>query len=73
MPDFRYSLCNSAAWVRLNDSTLRRAEALLTAVSERTDLRVCNPIYPDDVLRLAILRGLDVLEREMADPDGLEG
>ena len=69
---FRYELLDDAHWVRLNKSALERADALLPAMQERHDLRVCGDLYPDDVLRLAILRGLDVLEREMAEPDGDE-
>ena len=54
--------------VRLPDELLDRAEALRAAVrATLPELRAVGAVSRATVIRLALLRGLDALERECAD------
>lgn len=53
--------------IRLPASTLERAENLLEAISSDPLLDPMGTAKRADVLRLALAKGLDVLERELLD------
>ena len=54
--------------LRLSDDTLERADALLPRLTSSTAKRVDGVLTRAEVLRLAILRGLDALEAETTGP-----
>ncbi|GMV98825.1 MAG: hypothetical protein AMXMBFR83_31730 [Phycisphaerae bacterium] len=59
--------------VRLSDDALARAVALVPKVAVRSELAAAGRVTRSDVLRLAVLRGLDALEAEYAGHPALPG
>lgn len=53
--------------LRLPEAMVTRADALVPRVSAASELATAMTITRSDVLRLAILRGLEALEGELAE------
>lgn len=59
--------------VRLSDDALARAVALVPKVAVRSELAAAGRVTRSDVLRLAVLRGLEAIEAEYAGQPALPG
>lgn len=59
--------------VRLPDAALERAVALVPKVAVSSELAAAGCVTRSDVLRLAVLRGLEQLEAEYGGQPGLPG
>lgn len=52
--------------IRIPDAFLDRAEALIPKLNKLPDFAAIGPVTRHKVLRLAVARGLEALESEMA-------
>jgi hypothetical protein len=52
--------------IRVDEEVLRRADELVEPVSAMHDARVFRAVTRSAVLRLALIRGLELLETEVA-------